>query len=194
MDYREHSPGSYYPMDPGVLKHYGVVIYYHRSNFRYLWRFPVNFPWKTRGFRDPAVVFYRRSVLLPRPFVHNSVCSQFLEGLFAILAECSQFCLRPPSNTNSRVNLHFAGWEGGKNCEQNFVNGRFLIFRVGSYQFRESLRRIVVLVLLKSWDAIPRMEFRILRMEFRIPRVAPRIPLNSLGAPRMAFSLRERFS
>ena len=23
-----------------------------------------------------------------------SVCSQFLEGLFAILAECSQFCLR----------------------------------------------------------------------------------------------------
>ena len=24
-----------------------------------------------------------------RPFVHNSVCSQFLEGLFAILAECS---------------------------------------------------------------------------------------------------------
>ena len=30
-----------------------------------------------------------------RPFVHNSVCSQFLEGLFAILAECSQFCLGP---------------------------------------------------------------------------------------------------
>ena len=30
-----------------------------------------------------------------RPFVHNSVCSQFLEGLFAIVAECSQFCLRP---------------------------------------------------------------------------------------------------
>ena len=29
-----------------------------------------------------------------RPFVHNSVCSHFLEGLFAILAECSQFCLR----------------------------------------------------------------------------------------------------
>ena len=29
-----------------------------------------------------------------RPFVHNSVCSQFVEGLFAILAECSQFCLR----------------------------------------------------------------------------------------------------
>ena len=28
------------------------------------------------------------------PFVRNSVCSQFLEGLFAILAQCSQFCLR----------------------------------------------------------------------------------------------------
>ena len=33
-------------------------------------------------------------VFQKRPFVHNSVCSQFLEGLFAILAECSQFCLR----------------------------------------------------------------------------------------------------
>ena len=29
-----------------------------------------------------------------RPFVHNSVCSQFSEARFAILAECSQFCLR----------------------------------------------------------------------------------------------------
>ena len=34
------------------------------------------------------------SLLQKRPFVHNSVCSQFLEALFAILAECSQFCLR----------------------------------------------------------------------------------------------------
>ena len=54
--------------------------------------------------------------------------------------------------------------------------------------------RIVVFVLLKSWDAIPRMEFRIPRIEFRIPRVAPRIPRNAPRAPRMAFSLRERFS
>ena len=29
-----------------------------------------------------------------RPFVHNAACSQFWEGLFAILSECSQFCLR----------------------------------------------------------------------------------------------------
>ena len=43
--------------------------------------------------------------------------------------------------------------------------------------------RIVVLVLFKSWDAIPRMELRI-----------PRIPRNSPRAPRMAFSLREHFS
>ena len=27
------------------------------------------------------------------PFVHNSVCSRFWESLFAIWAECSQFCL-----------------------------------------------------------------------------------------------------
>ena len=47
--------------------------------------------------------------------------------------------------------------------------------------------RIVVFVLLKSWDAIPRTEFRIPRMEFQIPRVAPRIPRNSPRAPRMAF-------
>ena len=47
--------------------------------------------------------------------------------------------------------------------------------------------RIVVFVLLKSWDAIPRIEFRIPRMEFRSPRVAPRIPRNSPRAPRMAF-------
>ena len=48
--------------------------------------------------------------------------------------------------------------------------------------------RIAVSVLLKSRDAIP-------RMEFQIPRAAPRIPgRNSPKAPRMAFSLRERFS
>ena len=54
--------------------------------------------------------------------------------------------------------------------------------------------RIVGFVLIKSWEAIPRMEFRIPRMEFPIPRAAPRIPRNSPRAPRMAFSLRERFS
>ena len=48
--------------------------------------------------------------------------------------------------------------------------------------------RIVVSVLLKSWGAIPRMEFRIPRIEFRIPRGAPRTPRNSPRAPRMAFS------
>ena len=40
---------------------------------------------------EPFVIF---TFFQKRPFVHNSVCSQFLEGLFAILAECSQFCLR----------------------------------------------------------------------------------------------------
>ena len=54
--------------------------------------------------------------------------------------------------------------------------------------------RSVVFVLLKLWDAIPRMEFRTPRMEFWIPRVAPRITRNAPRASRMAFSLRERFS
>ena len=34
------------------------------------------------------------AVCQKRPFVHNSVYSQFWESLFAILAECSQVCLR----------------------------------------------------------------------------------------------------
>ena len=55
-------------------------------------------------------------------------------------------------------------------------------------------QRIVGFVLIKSWEAIPRMEFRIPRVEFPIPRAAPRIPRNSPRAPRIAFSLRERFS
>ena len=54
--------------------------------------------------------------------------------------------------------------------------------------------RILVFVLFKSWDAIPRMDFRIPRMEFLIPRVAPTIAWNSPRAPRMAFMLRELFS
>ena len=45
--------------------------------------------------------------------------------------------------------------------------------------------RIVGFVLIKSWEAIPRMEFRIPRMEFPIPRAVPRIPRNSPRAPRM---------
>ena len=59
-----------------------------------------------------------------RPFVHNSVCSQFLEDVFAILAECSQFCLRSLLEFQDEIH-HFAGWEGGgvkvrEFCEQTF--------------------------------------------------------------------------
>ena len=53
--------------------------------------------------------------------------------------------------------------------------------------------RVVVFVLLKSRDAIPRVKFRIPSITFWIPRAAPRIPRNSPRAPRMVFSLRERF-
>ena len=78
------------------------------------------------------------------------------------------------------------------------MQGQMKIFRAGSRQFRgiapRVAPRIVGFVLIKSWEAIPRMEFRIPRMEFPIPRAAPRIPRNSPRAPRMAFSLRERFS
>ena len=60
--------------------------------------------------------------------------------------------------------------------------GQMKISHVGSHQFRESLRELLrelfLFVLLKSWDAISRMENRIPRMEFRIPRAAPRIPRN----------------
>ena len=51
--------------------------------------------------------------------------------------------------------------------------------------------RIVGFVLLKTWDAIPRMELRIPTTSFWIPRVALRIPWNSRRAPSMDFSLRE---
>ena len=59
-----------------------------------------------------------------RQFVHNSVCSQFLEGLFAILSECSQFYLRSFIEIQEEI-PHFTGWEGGgvkerQNCEQKY--------------------------------------------------------------------------
>ena len=71
-----------------------------------------------------------------RPFVHNSVCSQFLEGLSAILAECSQFCLRSFLIEIQEEIHHFSGWEGGGYLAQRlwtkllWTNWRFLISRV----------------------------------------------------------------
>ena len=68
---------------------------------------------------------FRPAILQKRLFVHNSVCSQFLEGLvrnfgavFAILFEA--LLIETPEEIH-----HFAGWEGGglkghKNCEQTF--------------------------------------------------------------------------
>ena len=53
--------------------------------------------------------------------------------------------------------------------------------------------RIVVFVLLKPWDAILRMVFLIPRILSWTPTAVPRILRNSLRAPRMAFSLQERF-
>ena len=62
------------------------------------------------------------------PFSETPICSyyfllRFLEGLFAILAECSQFCWGP-LNRNSRGNpslcwLGRGAVKGDKNCEHN---------------------------------------------------------------------------
>ena len=52
-----------------------------------------------------------------RAFVHNSVCSQFLEGLFAILAECSQFCFKSINLLVGR-----GGLRGAKIVNKHFVN------------------------------------------------------------------------
>ena len=88
------------------------------------------------------------STFQKRPFVHNSVCSQFLEGLFAILAECSQFCLRS-FNRNSRGNPSFC-WLGGggvnghENYEKNILwtNWRFLPYRAIDFQVSFHRRKI----------------------------------------------------
>ena len=53
------------------------------------------------------VIFLCVMVVQKRPFVQNSV-SQFLEGLFAILVERSQFCLKSFTR-NSRGNPGYGG-------------------------------------------------------------------------------------
>ena len=55
------------------------------------------------------------------------------------------------------------------------------IFHVGAHQFRESLRELLRelwqdFVLFKSWDAIPRVEFRIPRMEFKFRELLREYP------------------
>ena len=70
------------------------------------------------------LVFVAYGKFQKRPFVHNSVCSQFWESLLAILAQCSPFCLWS-FNRNSRGNLSLCwlgggGFYGHQNCEQTF--------------------------------------------------------------------------
>ena len=59
-----------------------------------------------------------------RPFVHNSACSKFLEGLFAILSKCSQFCLRS-FNRNLRGNPSLFWLGGGGLSGAKLVNINF---------------------------------------------------------------------
>ena len=46
-----------------------------------------------------------------RSFVHNSVCSQVWESLFAIL--CEVICIQ----TQEEIH-HFSGWEGGRGAQK----------------------------------------------------------------------------
>ena len=60
-----------------------------------------------------------------RPFVHNSVCLQFGKSLFAILAECSRFCLRSFSFKFKRKSITLLigrGERGTKSVNKMFVN------------------------------------------------------------------------
>ena len=66
------------------------------------------------------------SVVQKRPFVRNSVCSQILEGLLAVLAECSQFCLRSFYKKFERKSITLlvgrGGLRGVKIMNKNIVN------------------------------------------------------------------------
>ena len=79
------------------------------------------------------------------------------------------------------------------------MQGQMKIFRVGSRQFRESLRELLRELWVSYWSSRGRpfrewnFVFREWNFQFRDPRAAPRIPRNSPRAPRMALSLRERF-
>ena len=59
-------------------------------------------------------------------FVHNSVCSQFSESLFAILAECSQFCWRDFKYKFKRKSITLLFWEGGGLRGTKIVNKNFV--------------------------------------------------------------------
>ena len=61
-----------------------------------------------------------------RPFVHNSVCSQFLEGLFAISAECFAILFEVLLTEIQEEIHHFAGWEGGGSRGTKIVNKNFV--------------------------------------------------------------------
>ena len=61
--------------------------------------------------------FLRNARLFIILFVRN-----FLEGLFAILGECSQFCLRSPFIEIQEEIPHFADWEGVGSRGTKIVN------------------------------------------------------------------------
>ena len=85
---------------------------------------------------------HRNALQQKRPFVHNSVCSQFWEGLFAILAECSQFCLRSFQSKFKRKSITLlvgrgGGVKGTKIVKKIYVNK--LAFPKGSASGKEKV-------------------------------------------------------
>ena len=104
---------------------------------------------------------YFWNVFQKRLFVHNSVCSQFLESLFAIVAECSQFCLRAFLIEIQEEIHHFAGWEGGGLRGTTIVNKYFVnklaCFRTLTLTLLNSFRARIVTWNShgKSWHVLP---------------------------------------
>ena len=85
------------------------------------------------------------------------------------------------------------------NFEKNAprMKGELKIFQVGSHQFRESLRELLRELWLSycSSRGMPFREWNFVFREWNFEfRELLREPRNSPRAPRMAFSLRERFS
>ena len=102
-------------------------------------------------------------IVQKRPVVHNSVCSQFLESLFAILAECSQFCFRYfyykfktlESRGNSSPYWLGGGWSKGHNhCEQNICEQTVAFPNMASFSMSSSMLAMASFVLSVSKTSV----------------------------------------
>ena len=108
--------------------------------------------WCAKSVTESRIVLPEES-FQKRLFAHNSVCSQFGESLFAILAECSQFCWGP-CHTNSRGNpsLFWLGGGGGGTGAPKlwtlilWTNWRFLLMtntREGANREKLTVKKLI---------------------------------------------------